>query len=59
MGLAETFALLREHSTLADVLRTLEATGMEATPRLPPNVVVLSQERAKRRQRDREPGARL
>ena len=51
MGLAETFALLREHSNLAEVLRTLEAKNQEQEPRsqrFPHNVVSLCNERRKR-----------
>lgn len=50
MGLAETFALLREHNSLADVLRTLEERGETQPPPLPGNVVSLAQARARKRQ---------
>jgi hypothetical protein len=49
MGLAETFALLRKHTTLADLLQSLEAKNTRE-PCLPDDVVSLSEERAKRQQ---------
>lgn len=50
MGLAETFALLREHNSLAEVLKTLEAKNQEPSgQRLPLNVVSLCEEQHRRR----------
>ena len=50
MSLAETFALLREHTSVAEVLRTLEAKKQALSgQRLPLNVVSLCDERQRRR----------
>ena len=52
MNLTESLALLRKHTTLTDLLQSLEAEKAREA-RLPANVVWLSQERAKRQQEAR------
>jgi hypothetical protein len=50
LGLVETMSLLQEGTTLAEVLRCLEARESPGAPsRLPSNVVSFRQERARRR----------